>query len=229
MVKRYEDTDDFKPTRLVAGIVEQIDRMIAEGELVSGQRLIETDLAAALGVGRAPLREAIRILVGDGVLDLIPNRGARVKQVGPKEIAEMLKVATTLTFMGLDEFVEQKNFPAALRRLETLNDKIGAALASFDTRALYDAMWAYGNAIARSADNLYLLHMLARIHLSHHQRLVATMLSFADIARAAAIYEGITAALRRRDADEAHRIVRAGVRNYAAAIKSSQKKTKKIS
>ena len=58
-------------------IVSRIREMIFEGEFVGGQRVPEKQLCEQFSVSRTPLREALKVLASEGLLVLLPNRGAR--------------------------------------------------------------------------------------------------------------------------------------------------------
>jgi len=74
---------------LPAAIAEQIKRLIYAGEFKPGDRLNEAALALRMGTSRGPIREAIRILAGIGLVTAVMNRGVFVRQVS---IAEMLEI-----------------------------------------------------------------------------------------------------------------------------------------
>lgn len=77
-----QDRDPLAPLGVAAPLADQVaDRIvdaIAARQLVSGQRLIETELAEALKVSRVPIREAMRILASQGIIVPVPRRGMRV-------------------------------------------------------------------------------------------------------------------------------------------------------
>jgi DNA-binding GntR family transcriptional regulator len=73
-----------------------LKRKILEGSLVPGQRLISRDLVEELGISRGPLREAFRRLAADGLVDLIPNRGAVVRRLSVDEIAHIYQIREAL-------------------------------------------------------------------------------------------------------------------------------------
>ncbi len=76
----------------VDAVVEQIRSGLTIGRYVPGQRLIEADLAQEMGVSRGPLREALRLLSLEGIIELIPNRGAVVRRLTRKEMKELFVV-----------------------------------------------------------------------------------------------------------------------------------------
>jgi len=75
-------------------LVERLRNMIIEGELQPGSRVAESRLCTRLGVSRTPLREALKVLSVDGLVQILPNKGATVVQVTLKQAEE------TLTIMG---------------------------------------------------------------------------------------------------------------------------------
>src|SRR6202035_5799713 len=68
------------PSRTVA-VLEAIKHAILAGELKSGRPLVETDLAAVLGVSKTPVREALKTLAGAGLVTMSPYKGASVRMV----------------------------------------------------------------------------------------------------------------------------------------------------
>jgi DNA-binding GntR family transcriptional regulator len=70
--------------------------MIVQGRLPAGGRLNERLLTAQLGVSRTPLREAFKVLATEGLVELLPNRGAVVTQMDPVRLAESLAVMGAL-------------------------------------------------------------------------------------------------------------------------------------
>lgn len=72
-------------------VATRVRDMIIEGVLEPGARINEVQLGARLGVSRTPLREAIRTLSSEGLIDLVPSRGAVVRRLTPEAIYGMLE------------------------------------------------------------------------------------------------------------------------------------------
>lgn len=70
--------------------------LIVQGQLAPGARLNERLLTAQLGVSRTPLREAFKVLATEGLVELLPNRGAIVSQMDPVRLSESLAVMGAL-------------------------------------------------------------------------------------------------------------------------------------
>ncbi len=83
-----------RPKPLHATVIERLRDMIVEGELATGERLHDANLAATLNVSRTPIREAIKLLATEGLVDLLPGRGARVSDLSIDDIMELLDAAS---------------------------------------------------------------------------------------------------------------------------------------
>ncbi len=81
---------------LLDAILSRLRDMIIEGQLPPGTRLNEGQIGQQLGVSRTPLREAIKYLASEGLVELVPARGAVVKQFGAREVRDMLEVIRIL-------------------------------------------------------------------------------------------------------------------------------------
>lgn len=69
-------------------VIEHVYRSIMDGALYPGDKLLETDLSASLGISRAPVREALRELVADGLLDYRPQAGTCIAVLSPEQIVD---------------------------------------------------------------------------------------------------------------------------------------------
>ncbi|WP_051414714.1 GntR family transcriptional regulator [Zestomonas thermotolerans] len=74
---------------------------IMKGRFVQGQRLIAADLAEQFNVSRAPIREAFQKLAGDGVVELLPNRGARIRRLSIENLIEFLEFSEAILVLGI--------------------------------------------------------------------------------------------------------------------------------
>src|SRR5918997_6239315 len=77
-------------------VAERLRALIRSGDLEPKARVNELELAARFGISRTPLREAIKILATEGLLELLPNRGARVASISEAELDDMLEVVAGL-------------------------------------------------------------------------------------------------------------------------------------
>ena len=86
--------NDYKPLREV--IFNTLREAIIVGELKPGERLMEVQLAEKMGVSRTPVREAIRKLELEGLVEMLPRKGAHVADLSVKDIMDVLEVRATL-------------------------------------------------------------------------------------------------------------------------------------
>jgi len=93
---RIASIDGIQRRYLHDEVAERIRALILSGDLEPKSRVNELELSERFGISRTPLREAIKILATEGLLELLPNRGARVASVDAAEIDEMLEVIAGL-------------------------------------------------------------------------------------------------------------------------------------
>ena len=86
--------DEYLPLRDV--VFQTLRKAILKGELKPGERLMEVQLANRLGVSRTPIREAIRKLELEGLVTMIPRRGAEVAEITEKNMRDVLEVRRAL-------------------------------------------------------------------------------------------------------------------------------------
>ena len=86
--------DNYKPLRDV--VFENLRTAILEGNLKAGQRLMEVQLAEQLGVSRTPIREAIRKLELEGLVVMLPRKGAYVANMSFKDLIDVLEIRSSL-------------------------------------------------------------------------------------------------------------------------------------
>lgn len=94
MAKLSLNMDEYLPLRDV--VFHALRRAILTGEIKPGERLMEIHLAQELGVSRTPVREAIHKLEQEGLVTMIPRRGAQVAQISEKGLKDVLEVRRAL-------------------------------------------------------------------------------------------------------------------------------------
>lgn len=108
---------------LHAQAVDRLRDMIVEGELASGSRIVEGDLCEALDISRTPLREALKVLAAEGLIELLPRRGARVTEVTAKEAGDLFEVIASLEALAA-ELTATRRTERDLERLEALHRRM---------------------------------------------------------------------------------------------------------
>ncbi len=98
--------DNYKPLRDV--VFENLRTAILEGNLKAGQRLMEVQLAEQLGVSRTPIREAIRKLELEGLVVMLPRKGAYVANMSFKDLIDVLEIRATLEGLAASLAAERR-------------------------------------------------------------------------------------------------------------------------
>lgn len=94
-------TEAAEAASAVWRVVEGILHGVHSGRYVPGQRLVSQDLSRDFNVSRAPVREALHVLAGEGVVDLVPNRGARLRRLSVSQLADFLELTEAVLVLGI--------------------------------------------------------------------------------------------------------------------------------
>ena len=86
----------LQPRTLVHQVIDALVAGASEGLILPGDRIIETELAAQLGVSRVPVREALRVLESQGIVVNEPYKGIRLTPVTPERIDQLIEVRVAL-------------------------------------------------------------------------------------------------------------------------------------
>ena len=122
---------------LPATIAEQIKRLIYAGEFKPGDRLNEAALALRMGTSRGPIREAIRILAGIGLVTAVMNRGVFVREVSIREMLEIYDLRA-LVFGFAAERAAEHVTDDDRRKFELLLDQMDGACSDGDNDLYYN-------------------------------------------------------------------------------------------
>lgn len=194
--------------RLSERIAENIEEMIFDGDFEDGERLSEVQLAEKLNVSRTPLREAFQRLSQTGLVELVPRRGAFVREPGPIELSEMFEVMSVLEATCC-ELAAQRISDEALGELEEANRRCQEAIDAGQADAYYLANERFHQIIYRQSGNGFLekealrlqkrLRPFRRIQLRLRGRLQQSMAEHRVILDALGAAESQTAAQAVKD------------------------------
>jgi len=179
-------------------VTARLRDLIVEGELPEGSRIVERELCEQLGVSRTPLREAFKVLAVEGLVEILPNRGAVVARLGPREARDMLAVIARLEALA-GELACANASEAEIAALQALHDRMMAHYRARERLEYFHLNQDIHLAIVKLARNDVLLAMHARLH----TRMKRIRFRGNDIAEnwaaAVADHEAIMAAIARRD------------------------------
>jgi len=104
-------------------VADQIRDMIVEGELPPGERINEGALSEQFGISRTPLREALKVLASEGLVELRPNRGTRVSAITPEEVGELFEAVSGIERMA-GELAALRMTERDIERLKGLHERM---------------------------------------------------------------------------------------------------------
>ena len=123
-------------------VADWLARRIIEGEVPPGTRLTETRVADLAGVSRSPVREALRLLAAEGLVEILPRIGAQVAPVGPDD-AQSLYACRMLLEPTCTRLAVEALAPDDVAELDELRAAMEAAVADDSGRAFLDQNIAY--------------------------------------------------------------------------------------
>lgn len=143
-------------------IRETLERHIVEGEFADGDRLDEVKLSSRFGVSRTPLREALRMLAGSGLVELIPRRGAFVRHPSIIELVEMFEVMAELEAMCA-RHAARRISPGALAELSVTARACEQAMQNQDPDTYYHRNEDFHQLIYKASGNSFLATEASRL------------------------------------------------------------------
>ncbi|MFC4337426.1 GntR family transcriptional regulator [Salininema proteolyticum] len=183
-------------------VVERLRDEILDGVREPGSRLVERDLADQLGVSRVPVRDALKVLVAEGLVTPRPRTWAVVREFTPSDIADLIEVRSgleTLTF----RLAAQRYTAAGLERLESVLAAEFAAAREGDGVAARRAAADFHEAVTELSGN----RMLMELWRTMRSRLRWLLGQHEDFMRVAEEHRSLCDAIARRDVDRVEGLV----------------------
>lgn len=149
--------DEYLPLRDV--VFNTLRRAILRGELKPGERLMEIQLANKLGVSRTPIREAIRKLELEGLVLMIPRRGAEVAEITEKNLRDVLEVRCALEELAVQLACDRMDADG-IASLKEAARKFREVLDSDDITQIAQADVLFHDIIYTATDNDRLIQLL---------------------------------------------------------------------
>ena len=196
--------------RLSERLRESIEEEIATGKLLPGTRLDEVDLATRFGVSRTPIREALRLLLGEGLVETRPQRGAVVAQATPQRLIEMFEVMAELEGMCA-RLAARRLSDGELAEIEAAHDACRGSAAARDADAYFYANERFHYAIYAASHNTFLFEQASALQrkLRPYRRLQLRVRNRPQ--RSFEEHQAIVDALREGDAEKAVQAIRSHV------------------
>lgn len=154
------EMNEYLPLRDV--VFQTLRQAILRGELKPGERLMEVRLAKKLGVSRTPIREAIRKLELEGLVLMIPRRGAEVAKISEKNLRDVLEVRRSLEELAID-LACQRIQEEELETLREAQKEFAAAVAAGDAMEIAQTDEKFHEIIYSGTGNQKLMQILSNL------------------------------------------------------------------
>jgi len=148
----------------VAHVVDSLRCDILAHRLAPGERLIESALTKRFSVSRGPVREALRRLAAEGLIEHSPHRGAVVRRLSPRDIAELFQIRIEMEALAARLAAQSPDRPARAQFIEEIAMIFAEAPRRME--AYLDENAAFHAAVLRLAGNRQLQELSARLRLT---------------------------------------------------------------
>ena len=190
---------------------------IQSGRFAPGQRLIEADLMKSVQATRGPLREALRRLASEGLVEIVPNRGAMVRSLSRREMHDLFRIrevveglAARLAAEAMRDATRRAEYQARLAEIEIMGQAPGASFS--------DENIAFHELILRFADNPQLTGLMRQLQLPLARFQIRASVDDGYRLASRAEHGLLGVAIRSGDAEAAERLMRAHLRQACERV-----------
>ncbi len=149
--------NEYLPLRDV--VFNTLRQAILKGELEPGERLMEIQLADRLGVSRTPIREAIRKLELEGLVLMIPRKGAEVAKISEKSLRDVLEIRRALDALAIELAIGRMT-EEDLKNLSDAQENFRNSINECDAMTIAENDEHFHDAIYNATNNPRLIQML---------------------------------------------------------------------
>lgn len=208
--------DAFLPLRDV--VFNTLREAILKGDLKPGERLMELQLAAQLGVSRTPIREAIRMLEQEGLAVTVPRKGAEVAKMTLKGMEDVLEIREALDILAC-QLACVRITEEQLALLEEKKKAFEDSLKSGNVREIAETDVAFHDVIYDATNNPKLVNMLNNLREQIYRYRVEYLKKEENYPKLITEHNAIFDALSNHSQDAAIISIREHVKNQAIAVK----------
>ena len=199
----------------VDAVFETIRQGIVSGRFAPGQRLVIRDLAEEIPYSRSTFREALRRLAAERLVSLIPNRGAAVQRLTPREMADLFEIRELLEGQAARRAAERIGLPGLRKRFRAAWEKIRRGDPA-DRAAFIAHNQLFHGTIVELSGNSRLPEMLDQLQIPILMFQWRTLMTPQEIAQSRAEHETIAKAILDGRPDQAEAAMRRHVRRARA-------------
>jgi len=211
--------DPIGRTALAVEITNRLRQMVLEGQLQPGEKINEKRLTEQFGVSRTPLREALKVLANEGLLDLVPHRGAVITRQSEAELAEVFRVLAALEGLA-GELAAEHAEQAALEEITALTRELRQTFEISDRPTYFRINQAIHAAILAAAGNDTLLRSHELLAFRLQRARYQANLTPERWRAAVEEHEAIAEALRAGDAAQCARLMQDHMLKKYASIRA---------
>ncbi len=207
--------NDFLPLRDV--VFHTLRKAILRGNLEPGERLREIHLADKLGVSRTPIREAIRKLELEGLVVMIPRKGAVVAEITEKSLRDVLEVRRALEALAV-RLACEKILDSEVEELKVAARAFEETLKTGDVTAFAEADVKFHDIIYRATDNQRLIQLLYNLREQMYRYRVEYLKREESHVTLLEEHQAIIDTIERRDEENAVQAVCTHIDNQVVAV-----------
>ena len=199
-------------------VFQTLREAILRGELKPGERLMELQLAAQLGVSRTPIREAIRMLEQEGLAVTMPRKGAEVAKMTLKGMEDVLEIREALDILAC-QLACDRITDELLVALQEKKKAFEASLETKDVKIIADADISFHDVIYEATGNPKLIALLSNLREQIYRYRVEYLKAVDSYPILIKEHDDIYQSLVRHNREESTAAIREHVKNQAIAVK----------
>lgn len=192
--------NEYLPLRDV--VFNTLRQAILKGELLPGERLMEIQLAQRLGVSRTPIREAIRKLELEGLVTMVPRKGAEVAKITEKSLRDVLEVRKALEELAM-QIACDKISADTIDDLEVALEEFKKAISSKELTAIAEADVNFHDVIYNATCNDKLIQILNNLREQMYRYRIEYIKDYNSHNRIIEEHEMIIDSLKKQDKEQA--------------------------
>jgi DNA-binding GntR family transcriptional regulator len=204
---------------VVESATQQLRDWIGSGRLPAGQRLVEANLMGELAISRGALRQALALLAGEGLLELVPHKGARVRVFNKRDLQEISDARVALEGMAARRAAARARIdPAIGNRLLELTSAMDEAIAARRLRTYIELNADFHNAVVESAGNAQLAAMINALRVQAFRHLFSTLVDLEDAVRSNQDHHALAEAISQGEEDRSEALMRGHINRSRGLI-----------
>lgn len=155
---------------LVGDVIKAVEKGIRKGRYLPGDQLVERELANELGVSRIPVREALRRLAAQHILEIRPYRGAIVRRLSRREVTDVMDILRALGVLSISRAAERVEQGDHHKRLKDfINKKLPGGRRENKIKEWIDINFPFYQLIAEISGNVLIPDLLRQYQLQMYR------------------------------------------------------------